>query len=70
MREREHLVGGHIYKTRNRLHMFNLSHVLLLAEINLIVDKYSYKKNLLRTYRTGGVKIITALLIEIIALYI
>lgn len=49
---------------------FDLSLVLLLAEINLIAKEQSCKRNALRTYGTSHVEMILALLIKVIALYL
>lgn len=49
---------------------FNLSFVLLLTEIDLIPEKQSYKRDALVAWSTNCVKIIHALLIEVIPLHI
>lgn len=48
---------------------FNLGFVLLLAKINSILEKQSYKKNLLMACDTSCVKMILTLLKKIITLY-
>lgn len=49
---------------------FNLSFVLLLAEVDLILEEQSCKKNALKTYNTSYIKMIFVLLAEVVALYI
>lgn len=55
---------------RDDIVAFELGLVLLLAEIDFIIEKESCKKDILRAYCTGCVKIVLALLTEVIALYV
>lgn len=58
-----------LYKRNNTI-IFNLSFVLLQAEIILIAEKQSYKKDAFRPYSMGCVEIILTLLAKIVSLYI
>lgn len=54
----------------NNLILLNLSLILLLAEINPIIKKQSWKKNVLMAFITSCIKMVLALLTKIVALYI
>lgn len=58
-----------LYKRNNTI-IFNLSFVLLQAEINHITKKQNCKKDAFRPYRIGCVEIILTLLAKIVSLYI
>ena len=49
---------------------FNLSFVLLLANINLISEKHGYKKDALMYYSFDYVNMVLALLTKIVTFYI
>lgn len=49
--------------------LFNLGFVLLLAEVDPILEEQSHKRHALMAFGTGRIKIILALLIEVLALY-
>lgn len=48
----------------------NLSLVLLLAEVDSILEKQSYKRDTLRAHGTGRIKIILGLSIKVVALHV
>lgn len=49
---------------------FDLNLVLLLVEIDFVIEEQSRKGNVFRIYGTSHIKMILALLTEVIALYI
>lgn len=54
----------------NDILAFNLSFVLLTAEVNLITEKQNYKRDIFETYGISRIEIIFALSVKKIALYI
>lgn len=54
----------------NSTFIFYLSLMLLSAEANLVIEKQSYKKDMLMACNTSHVKIIVALSTEIVILYV
>ena len=50
--------------------VFNLSFILLPAEVDTITEKRGCKRDALITYSTGRVKMILALSTKVVALYI
>lgn len=55
---------------RNSNIIFNLSLILLLAEIDLISEEQSYKGDILGVYNTRHIKIVFVLSTKIVALHI
>lgn len=58
-----------ILSGRNRTIVFNISFVLLQMGVNHILKKQSYKKDALGAYGSGHIKIILALLMKVVSLY-
>lgn len=50
--------------------LFNLSLILLSAEVDFIPEKWNYKGNILGVYGTGHIKIVLILLAEVVIFYI
>lgn len=44
--------------------------MLLLAEVDIVLEKKSYKKNMIRSFYSNNSKIVFALLIEVITSHI
>lgn len=59
-----------VLSKKNNTVAFNLGQILLLAKVDIILEKWGRKRDALVTYDTGYVKIVFALSTEIIALYI
>lgn len=59
-----------ILNIKNGIIVFNLSFVLLLIKVDPIIEKQNCKKNTFRTNDIGVVKIVFALLIKVVILYI
>lgn len=59
-----------VLSKKDSIIIFNLSLVLLPAEVDLIAEKEGYKGDMFRSCDTSYVKMILALLTKIIALYI
>lgn len=58
-----------ILYTKDNIIAFNLSFMLLLAKVDFILKKQSYKKDVLMVYGIGCIKIVLILLTKIIVLY-
>lgn len=58
-----------ILNRKDNIVAFNLSLVLLSAEINLVTEKRGCKKSILVAYGSSYIKIVFTLLIKIISLY-
>lgn len=56
-----------VLSKRDNIIIFNISFILLPAKIDLILEKQSCKKNILKTCGTGYIKIVFTFLTKVIA---